>query len=47
MAQLNKKADGWEVLDENGRHVYDNEADPRSHMCSPAPAEPEDEPDAG
>jgi hypothetical protein len=47
MAQLNKKADGWEVLDENGRHLFDNEADAKAHMGSPAPAEPEDEPDAG
>lgn len=49
MAQLNKKADGWEVLDENGRHLFDNEADAKAHIGSPAPApaEPKDEPDAG
>ena len=43
MAQINKKADGWEVLDENGRHLFETEADAKAHMGSPAPAEPEAE----
>ena len=44
MAQVNKKADGWEVLDENGRHLFDTEAEAKAHMSgSPAPVEKEAE----
>ena len=42
MAQVMKKADGWEVLDENGRHLFDTEAEAKAHMSgSPAPVKEE------
>ena len=44
MAQVMKKADGWEVLDENGRHLFDTEAEAKAHMSgSPAPVKEEAE----
>ena len=42
MAQVMKKADGWEVLDENGRHLFDTEAEAKAHMSgSSAPVKEE------
>jgi len=43
MAQVMKKADGWEVLDENGRHLFDTEAEAKAHVSgSSAPVEKEE-----
>ena len=43
MAQIMKKADGWEVLDENGRHVFDTESEARAYMSgTPTPADEEE-----
>jgi len=46
MAQVMKKADGWEVLDENGRHLFDTEAAAKAHVAGkpgPVKEEAEDE----
>lgn len=43
MAQIMKKADGWEVLDENGRRVFDTESEARAYMNgTPTPVDEEE-----